>query len=147
MTVTTSKLNISRTKAVGAVLTLLADRTIAYHPTLAKALKSAKAAILLGQLLYWSQRTKDSDGWFYKTGKDMYDETGLSREEQENARKSLTKAGVIEEKRRGVPAKMYFRVDADRLYDLLTHWHQKLFVLNRQCSGLLAMREGKVFGV
>jgi hypothetical protein len=37
-----------------------------------------KAAILLSQILYWSDRTKDQDGWFYKSYSDWQQETGLS---------------------------------------------------------------------
>ena len=37
-----------------------------------------KAAILLSQILYWSDRTKDADGWFYKSYADWTAETGLS---------------------------------------------------------------------
>ena len=58
-------------------------------------------------------------GWFYKTQKEIRDETGLTREEQETARRRLISAGVLEEDRRGVPAKLYFRVKADALELLL----------------------------
>ena len=37
-----------------------------------------KAAILLSQILYWAERTKDPDGWFYKSYADWRAETGLS---------------------------------------------------------------------
>ena len=37
-----------------------------------------KAAILLSQILYWAERTKDPDGWFYKSYADWRAETGLT---------------------------------------------------------------------
>ena len=74
-------------------------------------------AVLLSQLVYWHNRM--DAGWFYKTQKEIRDETGLTREEQETARRRLISAGVLEEDRRGVPAKLYFRVKADALELLL----------------------------
>jgi hypothetical protein len=43
------------------------------------------------------------------------EETGLSRCEQENARKALSARGLLHEARRGMPARMHFRIDLDRL--------------------------------
>ncbi len=56
------------------------DKTLVLCPTLfVKLLDSDhKAAILLAQMLYWGDRTKDPDGWFYKSYADWQAETGLS---------------------------------------------------------------------
>jgi hypothetical protein len=37
-----------------------------------------KMTLLLNQILYWTDRTTDPDGWFYKSYADWYSETGLS---------------------------------------------------------------------
>ncbi|MFQ1679192.1 replication protein [Pantoea dispersa] len=94
----------------------LLDRPIAYQACFVR-FGGVTGAVLLSQLVYWHNRM---DGeWFYKTQSEIRAETGLSREEQETARRRLISAGVIEEERRGVPAKLFFRVKADHLESLL----------------------------
>lgn len=108
----------------GQVSTLiqLLDRPIAYNPAFAK-LKAGKikagpvAAVFLSQMVYWHNRM--DGGWMYKTQADISSETALTRDEQETARKRLVALGVLEEARRGVPATMHYRVNAERLEALL----------------------------
>jgi hypothetical protein len=101
------------------------DRPIAFHRPFVKLAGSVTAALMLSQALYWQKRTPDQDGWFYKTQAEWEDETGLTRSEQETARKrlaqitSITGAPIWQEDRRGVPAKMFFRLDIDALADCL----------------------------
>jgi hypothetical protein len=111
-----------RNRAYQALLAVLGDRPIAYHASLAKATKSVTAGILLSQLVYWSQRGKDPEGWIWKTQGEIYEETALGRREQETARRVLVQLKVLEEKRRGVPAKMHFRVDMEVLVNLLSSY-------------------------
>lgn len=94
----------------------LLDRPIAYQACFVR-FGGVTGAVLLSQLVYWHNRM--DGGWFYKTQKEIKSETGLTREEQETARRRLVSADVLEEKRRGVPAKLYFRVKADRLEAML----------------------------
>ncbi|ADP96446.1 hypothetical protein [Marinobacter adhaerens] len=70
-------------------------------------------AMMLSQSLYWRTRTRNPDGWFYKSQAEWQDETGMTRREQETARRRLTKAGFLQEDRKGVPARLYFRVDIE----------------------------------
>lgn len=100
-----------------SALMQLLDRPIAYQPSFVGLGVGVTGAVLLSQLVYWHNRM--DAGWFYKTQKEIRDETGLTREEQETARRRLISAGVLEEDRRGVPAKLYFRVKADALELLL----------------------------
>jgi hypothetical protein len=44
-----------------------------------------EAAILLNQILYWSSRTSDPEGWFYKTYDEWFNEIGLTRYQIERA--------------------------------------------------------------
>ena len=108
-----------------AIHAILSDRPIAYHASLARALGSVTAGVLLSQLLYWQPRSRDTEGWIWKTQEQIYEETALTRREQETARTTLRKARVIEEKRAGVPAKLYFRVDMKRLIKLLSEFQQR----------------------
>lgn len=89
----------------------LFDRPIAFHRCFVRITHSVDAALMLSQAMYWSDRTSDDEGWFYKSQKQWEDETGLSRSEQEVARKTLRSCGFWQEKLAGVPATLYFRVD------------------------------------
>ena len=80
------------------------------------------AAAMLGQAIYWNDITTDPDGWFWKTREDWEQELYLTREEQENARNHLRALGDIwQERRSGLPAKLYFRVDLDALAEKGKH--------------------------
>src|SRR3954454_6059919 len=118
-----ARVNLQLEQAIQAVLS---DRPIAYHASLARALGSVTAGVLLSQFLYWRPRSRDPDGWFWKTQVEIADETALSRTETETARKVLVRAGVLEEKRRGVPAKMHFRVNLTKVVELLTRTRRQL---------------------
>jgi hypothetical protein len=97
------------------------SRTVAYRPEFAHITGSPTAGLLLSQFWYWSEcpTTEKRDGWFYMTMDQISEQTGMIREEQETARKRLKAIGVLQEERRGNPGKMWFRVDEDRLYELL----------------------------
>jgi DnaD/phage-associated family protein len=101
------------------VLNILADRPIAYHPDIARVAGSVKAGIFLSQLLYWADKGKRNDGYIWKTQDEWEEETALTRYEQEGARKELKARGLLHEKRRGIPAKLYYKIDTDTLYSLL----------------------------
>lgn len=104
------------------ILTLL-DSPIAFHRVFVDVCGSVTAALLLSQILYWSKRTKDPDGWFWKTQDDWKEETGLSRYEQEGARAVLRKLKILEEKKEAQPPSwrhtLYFRLNKVRLVELL----------------------------
>lgn len=109
---------INNTKT--ALMELLTDKPIAYHPTYARISGGVQAGIFLTQLLYWTGRGALADGWIYKTQGEMEEETALTRREQETARRQLRACGLIEEKLAGVPATLHFRVNMERLIELLT---------------------------
>jgi hypothetical protein len=106
-------------KLQSTITSLLTDRPVAYHPIIARAVKSVTAGVFLSQFLYWTPRTKDTGGWIYKTQADIYEETALTRREQETARRILRERGVLEEKKAGVPCRLYFRVNMGALVKLL----------------------------
>lgn len=102
-----------------ALLALVGSKVVAYHVVLARLVGSAAGGLLLGQMLYWSERTTNPDNWFWKTRQQWRDELGLTRREQEVARKRLRQLGILEERRHGIPPRLHFRVDVDRLISLL----------------------------
>lgn len=95
-------------------ISFLLDSPIAYHRSFVH-LGGVTGAVMLSQAVYWSKRTQDSEGWFWKTQVEWEEETGLTRREQETARKRLIDAGVLIEKRAGNPAKLFFKIDFDVL--------------------------------
>ena len=101
--------------ALDAVL----DRPIAFNPSFKKITGSTNSALLLSQAFYWSKRTNDPDGWFHKTREEWMEETGLTESELDGAREKCRSAGVMEEKLKGVPATVNYRVVKQKVYELL----------------------------
>lgn len=90
-----------------ATLRSLLDRPIAFNRALVPVAGSITAALLLAQMLYWQAR---ADDWFYKTGVEWLEETGLSREEFQGARRHLVGRGLIEYQVRGSPPVGHYRI-------------------------------------
>ena len=99
-------------------------RTIAYKTDLAHATGSVTAGLLLSQFWYWSNSrdVANRDGWFWKTMPEIEDETGMGRYEQETARKRLVKLGILQEEKRGAPAKLWFHLDKNALYEFIAQY-------------------------
>jgi hypothetical protein len=87
--------------------------TIAYFPSLSPCVGGSNAAILLCQLIYWTPRAKDPDGWIYKSQLEVIEECGLSRDEQRTARKALKSRGLIAERYDRLGHQLYFQVNMD----------------------------------
>lgn len=102
------------------ILALLGDKPVAFHPMLAHVLGGVKMALFVSQLLYWHDKGQSPEGWIWKTQAEFEEETGLSRREQETARKHLCALGVLEEKLSGIPARLHYRLNTDRLLDLIS---------------------------
>ncbi|MGI8405051.1 MAG: hypothetical protein ACR2OE_09890 [Thermomicrobiales bacterium] len=98
---------------------MLSDRIIAFHPRLSFALGGVNEALLFQQLAYWSGKGSDPD-WIYKTRAEIYEETTLTRTQQEGARRNLRRLGVVEEERRGLPARIYFKIHWEVMFELLS---------------------------
>lgn len=98
----------------------LADKPVAYHPLLARTCGGVLAGVFLSQILYWTPRGKLPGGWIWKTQAEMEDETGLTRSNQGTARRKLKKLGVLEEKLRGIPARLHYRINVAKLQELIT---------------------------
>lgn len=58
------------------------------------------AALLLNQIIYWSDRSSRSDGWFYKSYKEWEEEIGMSQFQVNRAAKKLKELNIIETKRK-----------------------------------------------
>lgn len=102
-----------------AELKVLLDRPVAYHRCFVTLTGSIEAALMLGQACYWQQRTASEDGYWYKRRWEWQEEISLNRYQQEQARAALRSHSWWHEEMRGVPAKLYFRVDFGALLDEL----------------------------
>ena len=116
----------------------LVDRPIAFQRSFVRLGVGITGALLLSQIVYWQNRMEGQ--WFYKTQTDLEEETGLTRYEQEGARKKLVSCGVLEEAKRGIPAKLYFRVNQERLEELLVgeNQHAGMGKTSKQGCGISA---------
>jgi len=88
---------------------------VAYYPKLAKITGSVLANLFLCQMYYWQGKQEDPTGWIYKTQADIEAETGLSRTEQETARRLLRQRGLVKERYSGLPRRLEFWLDEDEL--------------------------------
>jgi hypothetical protein len=71
-----------------------------------------KAALLLSQLVYWSERTKDPDGWVHKSYKEWYQELVLTQAEVMRIIKKLAPFGVETILRKvGTAPKLHYRIN------------------------------------
>ncbi|MGE6659579.1 helix-turn-helix domain-containing protein [Pseudomonas sp. NPDC077408] len=97
----------------------IAGDAVAFYPAFRKVLGlNAAATQFLSQAVYWTERT--DDGWFYKTTEEWNEELGLTLEEVKGARKKLKSIGLLTEQRKGIPAKLYYKVDTDELLAVLS---------------------------
>ncbi len=97
----------------------LLKNPIAFYRIFATIGGGACAGIFLSQAYYWMSRTKNQDGWFYKSQEDWEKETALTRYEQEKIRRELKNKGLLEEKKQGVPCRLFFRINQDALLSAL----------------------------
>lgn len=97
----------------------LLSRPISFNPAIARAVGGVKSGLFLCQLIYWSDKGKDSN-WIYKTQAEWEEETCLSRAEQETARFKLVSGGFIHEKREGAHGTLHYRINWDALQSALT---------------------------
>jgi hypothetical protein len=98
---------------------LLPNRTVGYSPDLARIVGGATTGLFLSQLLFLSDKGHNSDGWVYKSEAEMRQETGLSKREQQTARRKLLALGVIQIERRGFKFTYHFKIIWERLYQVI----------------------------
>lgn len=75
------------------------------------------AALLLGQCIYWSDRTKDAHGWFAKSYREWLDELGMTERQVRRAAVVLKDWGLETSLRRSMyhdgAATLHYRFDLD----------------------------------
>jgi hypothetical protein len=104
---------------------LLPNRTVGYSPDLARVVGGAATGLFLSQLLFLSDKGNDPEGWVYKSEQEMGRETGLTKREQQTARRKLLHLGVIAIERRGFKFTYHFKVLWERLYQVIEQFQQR----------------------
>jgi|GEM_PF-3950905 len=94
-----------------------AGRPIAYYPSLGELIGTDEAIFLL-QLLYWTGKQEDRDGWIHKSGEQLYEEIRQQYRMQNRVRKNLVALKLIEERYVREHHRLYFRVCEDAINDL-----------------------------
>jgi hypothetical protein len=98
---------------------MLPNRVVGYSPDLARMVGGATTGLFLNQLLFLSDKGANTDGWVYKSEQEMGKETGLTKREQQTARRKLLALGVIVIMRGGWKNTYHFKVLWEKLYQVI----------------------------
>jgi transcription initiation factor IIE alpha subunit len=98
---------------------LLPNRIVGYSPDLARSVGGATTGLFLSQLLFLSDKGANPEGWVYKSEQEMGKETGLTKREQQTARRKLLSLGVIAIMRGGWKNTYHFKVIWEKLYQVI----------------------------
>jgi hypothetical protein len=98
---------------------MLPNRVVGYSPDLARMVGGATTGLFLSQLLFLSDKGANPDGWVYKSEQEMGKETGLTKREQQTARRKLLSLGVITIMRGGFRNTYHFKVIWEKLYQVI----------------------------
>lgn len=86
-----------------------------------KVTEDLNTALLLNQLVFWSDKSKQTDGFFYKTYGEWYEEICLSEYQVRRSVKKLKELNIVEtklKKANGSPT-LHYRVLMNNLSDLI----------------------------
>ena len=109
-----------------ALLLDIFDEPIVFHRSYVPIAGGITAALFLSHAGYACEgQPKAHDGWFVRSQAEWERDTGLTRREQETARRLLRERGLLEERRVGMPAVLWYRVNWARLRESLEHQSRK----------------------
>ena len=84
-----------------------------------------KETILLADLIskeeYFIETSQINKGWFFNTENNIERDTTLTRYQQRKCLKTLVKYKIIEVKRKGIPAKLYFKINEQQVVQFLNN--------------------------
>lgn len=95
---------------------------IAFYPDLVPLVGSQYAAIFLCQVSYWQGKQHNAEGWIYKTQEQWCWETSLTLRQQKAARELLVRRGFIEERYRGIPRRLEYRLKERDFNEMWEVW-------------------------
>ena len=104
-----------------ALLLDIFDEPIVFQRAYVHLTGSAVAALFLSYAAYTTERLpQEAEHWFKKSADEWRAETGLTRFEQQTARRILRELDILIERRVGLPAELWYKIRLDRLFELLT---------------------------
>lgn len=118
----TADLSISEKDALQLVRGLVGQTNIISFPRLIfDALGDIPTALLLGQLLFWTGRGANPEGWIYKTYSQLSEEICLSKRQLERSKEKLEELDLIETKvaKAGGSPTVHYRIKTDNLLKML----------------------------
>lgn len=104
-----------------AVMLEMFEQPILFYPWAARIAGNAMAGLFLSYAIKHTQRLLDDGGvppagvWFTAPVDEVQRETGMTRFEQQAAKRSLVACGLLESQQQGLPARKTYRVDLPRL--------------------------------
>jgi hypothetical protein len=104
------------------VLAELLGPSVAFHRTLVDVAGGVHGGLMLSRALHLTrlQVRRRLDQWIVSSAARWFEELGLTRREQETARRDLVRAGFWEECLRGIPPSLLTRIRLDGLLAVLT---------------------------
>ena len=97
------------------------DLPISFHRCLVPITGGVMTALMLSHALWITQTLPtEAKGWFACSGDQWTEYTGLSRWEQESARRTLRRLGFLLECRKGMPARIWSRVEPSIIFEALS---------------------------
>jgi len=77
---------------------------------------------LSDKLRYFEQRNMTKGGWFFQTHDQQISETGLTEYGIKTCKKFFSELGVIELKKKGLPAKEHYKIDFIQLDEIIDNY-------------------------
>lgn len=104
------------------MLVRLLGPSLAYHRSLAALSGGVHAGLMLSRALHLTRHElkRETQVWIGNSAAQWFHDVGLTRREQQSARRDLQNLGVWEEALRGIPPGMVARIRLDCLLSLLT---------------------------
>jgi hypothetical protein len=98
---------------------------VVFHRTFVDITGSVTAALMLSHAVGIAERSEAGDGWFARSQDEWTHEIGLSRFEQQSARRTLLGMDLLFEARRGSPPLLMYRVNAEQVWKLVNEQASK----------------------
>ena len=80
-------------------------------------------AVFLGELIskhnyFKNKNMLDDEGYFFCTYENLKESTGIKRKAMESVRARLKEIGLIDFKRKGIPAKIWYKIDYEKVLEV-----------------------------
>jgi hypothetical protein len=77
-------------------------------------------ALMVGYLVSVDSYNNSEDGWFHRTMEQREADLGIKEKQQTRIIKDLVELGVLETERQGMPARQWFRINYDKIAEIIS---------------------------